>query len=148
MIEIRVTKEISDYEPKLLGPFTIRQGICLMFCVPVCYFIIRFASRMLTLDVAAFLCFIPAGIAYAFGWAKPYGMKMETFIHSIFINRILAPTNRKYKTRNVHETILKQAAAICRQETEESAKKNKSRRPSVKKDKRKKRYKVSSEAIK
>ncbi len=28
MIEIRITKEISDYEPKLLGPLTLRQSAC------------------------------------------------------------------------------------------------------------------------
>ena len=106
MIEIRMTKELGDFEPKVIGPFTMRQSICLLIGAPICYMIIRFLSPILTIDVAAFFCTIPAGIAYAFGWAKPYGMRMEKFLSSVFINRVVAPSIRKYKVKNTHEKLL------------------------------------------
>ena len=107
MIEIRITKDLGDYNPKVAGPFTLRQLICLVIGSPICYFIIRYLSPFLTIDIAAFFCIIPAGLAYAFGWAKPYGMKMEQFIGSVFVNRVLAPATRRYKTENATEHFLK-----------------------------------------
>ena len=86
MIEIRITKEISDYEPKLLGPLTLRQSACVAAGAPFCYLIIRYLGPLLTTEVAMFFCFIPAGLAYAFGWAKPYGMKMEQFLRAANTN--------------------------------------------------------------
>lgn len=147
MIEIRVTKEIQDFEPRIIGPLTFRQMICVGIGAPICYMILKYLSPILTVDVAAFFCFIPAGIAYAMGWAQPYGMKMEKFLQSIFINRLLAPAIRKYKTVNTHEVLLKDLSkeSSIRQETEVNGdKKNrKSNQSSANK-----RYKLSPKAFK
>lgn len=150
MIEIRITKEISDYEPKLLGPLTLRQSACVACGAPLCYLIIRYLAPVLTTEVAMFFCFIPAGIAYAFGWARPYGMKMEEFLRSVFVNRFLAPTRRKYKCRNVHEYVIADAEKtwIAQEEAALSSKERKRRQTEMKKAQKKQaRYKVSSRAI-
>lgn len=150
MIEIRITKEISDYEPKLLGPLTLRQSACVAAGAPFCYLIVRYLGPILTTEVAMFFCFIPAGIAYAFGWARPYGMKMEQFLRSVFVNRFLAPTHRKYKCRNVHEMVIADAEKtwIAQQEAALSPKARKRLQVEKKKaDKQKARYKVSPRAI-
>lgn len=141
MIEIRVTKDLGDYDPKVAGPFNLRQLICLVIGSPICYMIIKYLSPILTIDIAAFFCIIPAGLAYAFGWAKPYGMKMEKFLSSIFITRILAPAIRRYKTENATEHFLedlKQKELMA--ELEEKGGK-------LPKQKKKK-YKFSSKAVK
>lgn len=150
MIEIRITKEISDYEPKLLGPLTLRQSACVAAGAPFCYLIVRYLGPILTTEVAMFFCFIPAGIAYAFGWARPYGMKMEQFLRSVFVNRFLAPTHRKYKCRNVQEMVIADAEKtwIAQQEAALSPKERKRLQVEKKKaDKQKARYKVSPRAI-
>lgn len=54
MIEIRITKEISDYEPKLFGPLTLRQSACVAIGAPFCYLIIRYLGPLLTKEVAMF----------------------------------------------------------------------------------------------
>ena len=107
MIEIRITKDIGDFEPKLIGPLTKRQIICVLIGAPFCFFIYRLTSPYLPVDVAGFLCFIPAGIAFLFGWIKPYGIKTEKFIKSIGVNILMAPTRRPYKTENTHEKMLR-----------------------------------------
>ena len=111
MIELKITKEIGDYEPKFIGPFTLRQSICIAVGAPICYFIYKTLSPIMTADVAGFFCAIPGGIAALFGWVKPYGMKTEKFIQSVFVNMFLAPTNRRYKTENYHEFGLKMIEA-------------------------------------
>lgn len=150
MIEIRITKEISDYEPKLFGPLTLRQSVCVAAGAPFCYLIVRYLGPILTTEVAMFFCFIPAGIAYAFGWARPYGMKMEQFLRSVFVNRFLAPTRRKYKCKNVHEMVIADAEKtwIAQQEAALSPKeRNRLQAEKKKAAKQKARYKVSPRAI-
>ncbi len=150
MIEIRITKEITDYEPKLLGPLTLRQSACVAAGAPLCYLIIRYLGPLLTTEVAMFFCFIPAGIAYAFGWARPYGMKMEQFLRSVFVNRFLAPSHRKYKCRNVHEMVITDAEKTWLEQEEAALPPKERKRRQAEKQKaskQKARYKVSPRAI-
>lgn len=150
MIEIRITKEITDYEPKLLGPLTLRQSACVAAGAPLCYLIIRYLGPLLTTEVAMFFCFIPAGVAYAFGWARPYGMKMEQFLRSVFVNRFLAPSHRKYKCRNVHEMVITDAEKTWLEQEEAALPPKERKRRQAEKQKaskQKARYKVSPRAI-
>ena len=97
-----------------------------------------------------FFCFIPAGIAYAFGWARPYGMKMEQFLRSVFVNRFLAPTHRKYKCRNVHEMVIADAEKTWLEQEEAALPPKERKRRQAEKQKaskQKARYKVSPRAI-
>ena len=151
MIEIQITKEITDYEPKLIGPFTGRQVICLALGLPICYVIIRFLTPYLTRDVALFFCFIPAAFAWAFGWYKPYGMKMEQFLRAVLVTRFLAPVHRRYRTANTVETTIREAEEQWRREEEarllatETPKQRRARQRAAKKAPQ---YKLSPDAWK
>lgn len=103
MIEIRTIKDINSYETKLVGPFTGRQALCLAIAVPVGWKLYAMISPFVSTDVATSLLFIPAVIAYLFGWYKPYGMPLEKFLRSIFVTTVLAPSHRVYKTVNRQE---------------------------------------------
>lgn len=117
MIEIRITKEIGNYKPKLLGPFTSRQVVCLIITVPLCCWIFTTASEYLPGDIPGFLCAIPAGIAWLFGWYEPYGMPTEKFLQSIAVNVLLAPSNRPYKIKNTHEELFKKVDELEKKES-------------------------------
>ena len=105
MVEMRITKEIGNYKPRVVGPLNFRQLICVGIAAPFCYFIYKFLSPHLTRDVAGFFCILPAAVAALFGWVHPYGMNTEEFIRSVFVNIFLAPSHRKYKTSNQFERI-------------------------------------------
>lgn len=143
MLEIRVTKEIRDFEPKVIGPFTFRQVICLGIGSPIVYFILKYFSPLVTVDIAAFLCFPVAAVAYLIGWYEPYGMKTEKFIRSIFITRILAPAHRKYKTVNTHEALIQELTELESSLTDNPAPKESS---AGKKTSSRKRYILSPKA--
>lgn len=98
MIEIRINKDVGSYEAKFIGPFTMRQSITLLIALPICYGIYYFVSPLLGVDAAGFLICIPASVAVLFGWIKPYGMPMEKFIRTAWVNNVLAPSRRKYKS--------------------------------------------------
>lgn len=131
-IEIRINKDVGSYQAKFMGPFTMRQTVCVAIAAPVCWGIYFGLSPIFTTDIAGFLMVIPAAIAALFGWIKPFGMPMERFLKSVFITMFLAPASRKYVTVNRHEYALETLAAEA----------------TPKKRKQKSRYKVSKEAVK
>lgn len=106
MIEVNIPKDLDHYEAKFVGPFTLRQSICIVCALPIGIFLFNLTKKSLGVDVAGFICLIPAGIAYLFGWLKPYGMKFEVFVRSVFITTVLAPSKRKYKTENYFKTLM------------------------------------------
>lgn len=143
MIEIQINKDVGSYEAKFVGPFTMRQTICVAIAAPICWAIYKFMSPLVSGDVAGFMIAIPAGIAWLFGWTKPYGMRPEKFIRSIFINMVLAPANRKYKTNNSYIDIPVPEEKSAQPDSSE----NSGKQVSGKKQK-KPRYKVSPDAVK
>lgn len=106
-IEIKIPKEITQYEAKFVGPFTLRQTVCVGICMPTCIGIYNGLSPLLGSNTAGYFCILPAGAAFLFGWYKPYGMKFEQFVRSAFINNVLAPNKRKYRTENLYDNIHK-----------------------------------------
>lgn len=41
MVEMRITKEIGNYKPRVVGPLTFRQLVCVGLAAPACYFIYK-----------------------------------------------------------------------------------------------------------
>lgn len=136
MIEIKIPKEINRYEAKFIGPFTLRQSVCLLIALPTCVVLYNALIAVAPSDVAMFICLIPAGIAFLFGWFKPYGMKLEVFLRTVFISAFVAPTKRKYCTENFYSKIVEQ----IRKEEEEANSKTKAGRSG-------KKYRRSKDAI-
>lgn len=99
-MQVRVYKELSSFTPKVVGPFTLRQFCAVVACVPVCYMIIRTFWGVLGKDITVILAAIPAVIAFAFGWLKPYGMTIEKFLGLYIKTRLLPPYRRKYIVEN------------------------------------------------
>ena len=111
MIEIKMPNEINKYEAKAAGPFTLRQLICLIICMPIGIGIFLLAKPFIGVDLAGFLVLIPGAVAFLFGWYKPYGMKFEKYLRSVFISSFLAPSKRVYKTENFYAAILQDIEA-------------------------------------
>ena len=135
MIEIKMPKDINEYEPKVVGPFTLREFLCISFAGGTAIIIYNYVLPYLGTEISSYLMFIPATFAYCFGWLKPYGMKFEKFLQSVFINVVLAPSNRKYKTENAYD--------LAQKEFFEKTNKSKS-----KKETKASKYKKSKMAIK
>lgn len=129
MIEIKINKDVGSYDPKVAGtPFTLRQLVCIALAAGCSYGIYSLAALLpIPKDAIGFLCIIPAIVAVAFGWFKPSGIKLERYLQTIFVSFFLAPAQRKYITEN---TIQFDAHT------------------SEKKKGKKKKYKISPEAVK
>lgn len=141
-IDIRIPKEIRNYETKFVGPLTMRQTICVAIGLIVCVLVYNLCKVFIPRDLMLFMLIFPAAAIFCFGWVKPYGMKFEQFFFSAVRNNFIAPRKRKYKTVNRHMEMLKSV-----KKAEELAQKQKNKRDKIKQPKKKK-YKKSKAAIK
>lgn len=146
-IEIKMPKEINKYEAKAVGMFSMRQLLCLFICMPICVGLFILVKPYVGTDIAGFVVIPPAAVGWLFGWYKPYGMKFEKYMKTVFVNSFLAPTKRLYKTENYYAGILKEIekeeeAEALRALEEATGKKAKPR------SEKKKKYKRSKLAIK
>jgi len=101
MLVAQIPKDIRKYDAKLVGPFTARQLVCFIGGTAAsygCYKLLGAALGGSTFTV----CSLFAVPFILVGWIKPYGMAFEKFFKSAFISTVLAPRNRKYKTKNFY----------------------------------------------
>lgn len=95
MVEVEMTKDIRDYEPKLFGLVTGRQIILLAvgcaYSIPLAMII---PTDFATKCMIAVLALTPM---FLLGWVEVYGMKMEKFLLQIIRYTVLTPSKRKYK---------------------------------------------------
>lgn len=97
----KTQKSLGSYDAKFLGPFTMRQSICLgIGLVPSA--LVGYAEFQSGLDIGfvfitvVLIMLIP--LFLGFGEKITYGMKPEAFAKQYYIYRIQAPKIRKYKT--------------------------------------------------
>lgn len=104
MIQVEMSKDISDFSPKIISVFDKRQLICVglacSYGIPIMLYAdsLDFYTRF---TVAAVLMFP----VLACGWLKLYGMTLERFAMHILKTRVLSPTERPYVTENLHAFI-------------------------------------------
>lgn len=99
-MQVPVYRELSNYSPKIIGPFTLRQFVALVACTPVCYLIATALYPLVSRDIVIVSTALPALLAFAIGWLKPYGMTVEKFALMYVKTRLMPPHKRKYVIQN------------------------------------------------
>lgn len=99
-MQVKVYKELSGFSPKVVGPLTLRQFVCCVIGLPVCYFLFTNLDPLLGQDVALMIAAIPGVIMGLIGWTKPYGMWIDKFAAMYVKTRLLPPHKRKYIVKN------------------------------------------------
>lgn len=128
-MQVPVYKELSSFTPKVVGPFTLRQFTCVVFCVPIEYLIFWNLWPVLGQDITIVLAALPAMLAFAIGWLKPYGMTVEKFLVMYVKTRLMPPHRRKYVIENtVVNSITDAYAAYEREQAAAEAKGKKAAR--------------------
>lgn len=97
MIEIQMSRDIREFETKILGPFTFRQLVCILlsclYGIPMMVFLPIKMVPAILIACAAMAPLIAAG------WIKPYGIPLERYIFKCVIP-VLRSGKRLYKTEN------------------------------------------------
>lgn len=104
MLEIPILKEIRAYETKLIGPLSLRGLICMAIAVAGAYgsYFIQTKIAGLSQPVGP-LILIAALPGVSFLAVKPYGLPLEKYLKSSFIDSFLAPKQRPYKQEICYE---------------------------------------------
>lgn len=99
MIEAKVPKDIRVYETKLVGPFTLRNTICLTLAIVAALITYNVCCEILgfSVDVFIYIGTIVTLPFLAFGWITIEGMHLEKYIKTIVIYNFLVPADRKQK---------------------------------------------------
>lgn len=98
MLEIEMSRDIKDFQPKVAGPFTIRQIVCmsisLSYGLPLFFML---SGDIVTRLMITLFAMAPVLLC---GWLKVYDEPFERFIKIIIYNKFVKPVNRKYKIKN------------------------------------------------
>lgn len=108
MIEIEMSKNIKEFEPKLMGPLTTRQLICVAIGVAIGVPIALLVplSPMFKV-IIGILCASPALLC---GWLKIFDIPLEKFFIDDILGLLRNPQKRRYKTANTWEFLLEEDA--------------------------------------
>ena len=100
MIEREILTDIKEYDPKFIGPLTLRQVVCIgggsLLAVPA-----FFGLRQIFTDSASALMAIAIGLPFFICVKKPYGVPMEKFVIKLIKMFLLCPKERRYKCNNI-----------------------------------------------
>lgn len=104
MIEAPIPKDITKIKTVTIGPFTTRQVVCGSIAAVVEFIVFSILSTFdisMIIDTKVGLGVIIAVPIMIFAFDGPYGMPMEKFLLNTFILSFIAPTVRKYETKNI-----------------------------------------------
>lgn len=100
MIETKIPKDIRVYKTKVIGPFTLRQTVCVILAagVDVLLCIFFFRRMGIALDIA-FPFFVLIDTPILLFTREPYGIPMEKYLVNVLWKNIVKPTRRKEITK-------------------------------------------------
>lgn len=99
MKDIKIPKEVSAYEAKLIGSLTARQAASLSVGTVVMFLTYVFLRDYFYAPIIIIVCSIILTPFIGFAWLKPYGVKIEKIAKLIITSR-LRSSKRGYKISN------------------------------------------------
>ena len=113
MLEIEIPKDITKYDSKLLGPFSMRQCVGILIG-SICGFIVYFLTYKtlhLQSDICGILTLLAAAPGVAIGFVKLYGMNFEDYAKAYIMLNILAPRERRFESVPAFATLYEEYTA-------------------------------------
>lgn len=106
-MKVKMSKNIENFKPKLIGSFTTRQVVSSVICLCVNIPLYIFLEKYIGEDIAGWVVIILAIPILAFGWMEYQGLTFEKFIFEIVISEFFAPKVRPYQIEDEMEEFLK-----------------------------------------
>ncbi len=102
MIEIPMTDDIRRYQPKVLGPFTLRQLVCSLLGVAVAL-PTWVLTKDMSIDNRILILAFAALPVMSCGWVKMDGLPLEMLVFRLIYFYFLTPKKRKYLSINTYK---------------------------------------------
>ena len=108
MIEIRIPKEIQNFQEKFMFNLTLRQIMSIVMMVAINVPLYIFIRGSVGDSVAGFIVMIIAAPIGLYGFFRYNGMPFEKVFEAAVTTMFIYPQKRVYETENIYEGLLKE----------------------------------------
>ncbi len=105
MIEREIVKDIKSYEPKFIGPFSLRQTVCVALGAAASFPVFFLLNKIFITEFSLLVASVIIAPFLICGWYKPYDIPFEKFVYRYLKTTLMTPSKRKYKTNNYYEKL-------------------------------------------
>ena len=105
MIEVKVNKEISDYQETLFFGLTMRQFVCSALSVVIALLLYILLHKVLGREMVSWICILGALPIAIAGFFKYHGMTFEKFLWAWLKSEVFLCGTRIWKSIHVYDLI-------------------------------------------
>ena len=106
LLEIKINKEIRDYQESIFMGLSLRQFIFAVLAVGVAIGVYFGLRNVLGTETVSWLCVVAAFPFAILGFVKYHGMTAEQFIRAYIQSEFLMPKQLTSKPANLYASIL------------------------------------------
>ena len=106
LLEIKINKEIRDYQESIFMGLSLRQFIFAVLAVGVAIGVYFGLRNVLGTETVSWLCVVAAFPFAILGFVKYHGMTAEQFIRAYIQSEFLMPKQLASKPTNLYASIL------------------------------------------
>lgn len=106
LLEIKINKEIRDYQESIFMGLSLRQFIFAVLAVGVAIGVYFGLRNVLGTETVSWLCVVAAFPFAILGFVKYHGMTAEQFIQAYIQSEFLMPKQLTSKPANLYASIL------------------------------------------
>ena len=106
LLEIKINKEIRDYQESIFMGLSLRQFIFAVLAVGVALGVYFGLRNVLGTETVSWLCVVAAFPFAILGFVKYHGMTAEQFIRAYIQSEFLMPKRLTSKPTNLYASIL------------------------------------------
>ena len=104
-IEVRINKEVRDYQEGIFFGLTLRQFLCALGAVAVALAVYFFLGPALGGADVGWACVLAAAFALC-GFFQYNGMKFERFLIAVIRSELLYPRHLVFKSDNLYAKLM------------------------------------------
>ena len=109
-IEIKINKEVRDYQESIFFGLSLRQFICSAMAIAVAVLLYFLLGRILGNGEIGWVCILAAFPFAICGFFRYNGMYFEQFAWAFFRSELLYPKHLKYKSENLYAAAMKDSS--------------------------------------
>ena len=108
LLEIKINKEIRDYQESIFMGLSLRQFIFAVLAVGVAIGVYFGLRNVLGTETVSWLCVVAAFPFAILGFVKYHGMTAEQFLLTWFRSEILEPKELRFEPTNLYYEALRE----------------------------------------
>lgn len=109
MIEVKIPKEIKEYQEKFVLGFPLRQSISILLSVGIGIFTFKMLENKISTDSITTIIALLIVPVILFGFIKYEDLHLEKYIYLYFRYLFVIPRNRKYAEYSVLDEISRES---------------------------------------